>query len=216
MFPNYQSCTLESVDKSVEREILADSYFSQNFVKKVSNCRQMTNTTKDTDKQWGESSNSHVKEIMVWCPLEPSVTQQYRINGQEECPPVSQVQPVKQEILEDSVEKVSNDRRMNGQEESLLIDNIIGTSTVTHTKSSPLPLTTPIHSDSTTISSVNLPTLSSTTSKTGHYAKVITENSQVFTDYFQSVFEKTLEDIAALGSSEARILLLELELERRK
>lgn len=52
------------------------------------------------------------------------------------------------------------------------------------------------------------------TSEAGPYSKMLIDNSHKFADYFRSVFEATLADIASMGSSEAKIQLLELELEQ--
>ncbi len=54
------------------------------------------------------------------------------------------------------------------------------------------------------------------TSEAGHYSKMLIDNSHKFADFFRSVFEVTLADIAGMGCSEARIQLLELELEQCK
>lgn len=55
-----------------------------------------------------------------------------------------------------------------------------------------------------------------TSSEAGHYSKMLIDNSHKFADFFRSVFEVTLADIAGMGCSEARIQLLELELEQCK
>lgn len=55
-----------------------------------------------------------------------------------------------------------------------------------------------------------------TSSDAGHYSKMLIDNSHKFADFFRSVFEVTLADIASMGCSEARIQLLELELEQCK
>lgn len=54
------------------------------------------------------------------------------------------------------------------------------------------------------------------TSETGHYSEMLRDNSHKFADFFRSVLEVTLADIASMGCSEARIQLLELELEQCK
>lgn len=54
------------------------------------------------------------------------------------------------------------------------------------------------------------------TSEAGYYSKMLIDNSHKFADFFRSVFEVTLADIAGMGCSEARIQLLELELEQCK
>lgn len=54
------------------------------------------------------------------------------------------------------------------------------------------------------------------TSEAGHYSKMLIDNSHKFADFFRSVFEVTLSDIASMGCSEAKIQLLELELEQCK
>lgn len=45
---------------------------------------------------------------------------------------------------------------------------------------------------------------------------MLIDNSHKFADFFRSVFEVTLSDIANMGCSEAKIQLLELELEQCK
>lgn len=52
------------------------------------------------------------------------------------------------------------------------------------------------------------------TSEAGPYSKMLIDHSHKFADYFRSVIEATLADIASMGSSEAKIQLLELELEQ--
>ncbi|XP_037049728.1 protein kinase C-binding protein 1-like [Bradysia coprophila] len=53
-------------------------------------------------------------------------------------------------------------------------------------------------------------------SEAGPYSKMLIDNSHKFADFFRSVFEATLTDIASMGCSEAKIQLLELELEQCK
>ncbi|KAJ6635178.1 Protein kinase C-binding protein 1 [Pseudolycoriella hygida] len=53
-------------------------------------------------------------------------------------------------------------------------------------------------------------------SDAGHFSKLLIDNSHKFADFFRSVFEVTLADIASMGCSEAKVQLLELELEQCK